>query len=119
MNLPDEVYRQIYKNIFPLNDCIVEAQGRITIPNFGFRNETTYEYFEHHEVLDCLFEQFSDICSNGDKIINKMLEAINNCDWRVLNNLRRDHLMFYEIILDTWNVWVKEGYPDPHAFWAS
>ena len=119
MNLPDEIYQKIYKNIFPLNDCIVEAKGRMTIPNFGFTNKSNYEYYDHHEVLDCLFREFSDICTTGDIIINKILKAIHNCDWRTLDNLKIKNIIFYEIIIECWNRWVEDGEPDPNPFWAS
>ena len=118
MILPDEVYREIYKNIFPLKDCIVEAQGRMTIPNFGFRNETTLDYFEHHEVLDCLFTEFSGVCSSGDIIINEILKAIRKNNWRALDNLMMSNSHYYEIIIETRNEWIIKGYPDPHPFWA-
>lgn len=116
INLPNETYREIYKNLFPLDDCIEEAKGRMTIPNFGFRNELDYEYYDHHYVLDRLYYEFSDICSPGDVLINKMLDAIATCDWRTLHKLKTEYPDLYEVILTCWNRWVEDGEPVAHPF---
>jgi hypothetical protein len=81
--------------------------------------------FGEDELYDALKEHYSDVCSNGDVVINDIINMLNegrrNSPYLLIQKLRtiedvETYLYHPELIMKQW---MEEGECTPDAFWAS
>jgi hypothetical protein len=90
---------------------------------------TTYilasQQFQEDDVYDSLKEEYSDICSHGDVVINDILDVIHDnyhsSPETLLSLLEKvdDAARFAPFVHSTISYWIEKKHMDPNPFWAS